>query len=196
MNHMKKLWMLLFCFHIFQGIAQNWEKNYDYVDNCTCGLSRVKKNDKVGYVNKDGQLIVKLQYDEGLTFNEGYTAVRLGNRWQFIDSTGKPITELLFEDALGFSDGMAPVAKNGLYGFINTKGELIIPCTFSNAHGFSEGLAPAANSKGYWGYVDKKGNWFISAVYDYSDSFVGGEARVIKNSKVFYIDRNNKVLHE
>jgi WG containing repeat len=193
---MKKLLMLLFFFPISAGFAQNWEKNYDFVDNCICGLSRVKKNDKVGYVNKEGKEIIALQYDEGLTFNEGYAAVRKGSKWMYLDSTGKAVTGAVYEDAMSFSNGLAPVAKNGLYGFINTSGEQVIPFEFSNAHSFTEGLAPAANAKGFWGYIDARGNWAIGPVYDYSDNFASGEARVIKNSKVFYIDRNNKVLHD
>ena len=193
---MKKLLLLLLFFPVLNCISQNWEKNYDYVDNCICGLSKVKKDNKVGYVNKDGVEIVKLQYDEGLTFNEGYAAVRKGSKWLFIDSMGKAITAAIFDDALSFSEGRAAVAKADLYGFINTTGELEIPYAYSNAHGFTEGLAPASNSKGFWGFIDNKGTWVIMPMYDYTDNFANGEARVIKNNKVFYIDKKNKVLHE
>ena len=188
--------MLLFLFPVSSLFAQNWENKYDNVDDCICGLSKVRKDNKIGYVSKAGKEVIPLQYDEGLSFNEGYVAVRKGNRWLFIDSIGKPLTNAEFEDALSFSGGLAPVAKHGLYGFINTRAEEVIPFSFANAHGFSEGLAPASNAKGFWGFIDKKGNWFISPVYDYSDSFVNGEARVIKGSKVFYIDKNNKMLHD
>ena len=124
---MKKLLLLLLFFPVLTSAAQDWEKNYDYVDNCICGLSKVKKDNKVGYVNKEGVEIVKLQYDEGLTFNEGFAAVRKGSKWLFIDSMGKAITALAFDDALSFSEGLAAVAKDNLYGFINTAGELVIP---------------------------------------------------------------------
>jgi hypothetical protein len=193
---MKKLLVLLLLFPVLGSYSQNWEKNYEYVDNCICGLSKVKKNNKIGYVNKDGVEIIKPQYDEGLTYNEGYTAVRLGSKWLFLDSTGKSITAAIFDDALGFSNGIAAVAKNNLYGFINTAGEIIIPLAFANAHSFTEGLAPAANAKGYWGYIDEKGNWAITAMYDYTDNFTNGEARVIKGNKVFYIDKKNNHLHD
>lgn len=193
---MKKLLVLLFFFPVLGTYAQKWEKNYDFVDNCICGLSKVKKNDKVGYVNKEGVEVVKLQYDEGLTFKEGYAAVRKGDRWLYIDSTGKAITEAIFEDAVSFSNGLAAVSKGNMFGFINIKGEMAIPFEFSNARSFTEGLAPASNAKGYWGYIDAKGNWVIKAAYDFCDCFDNGEARVIKAGKVFYIDKDNKVVHE
>ncbi|MBS1512111.1 MAG: WG repeat-containing protein [Bacteroidetes bacterium] len=193
---MKKILTLLFLFPLLNSQAQKWEKNYDFVDNCVCGLSKVKKNDKVGYVSKEGVVIIQLQYDEGLTFKEGYAAVRLGSKWQYLDSTGKALTEAIYEDAGSFNDGLAFVSQNNLFGYINTKGEMAIPMNFSGARNFAEGLAPVANAKGYWGYVDEKGNWVIKPTYDFTDVFEKGEARVIKDGKVFYINKENKMVHE
>ncbi|MFN8251794.1 MAG: WG repeat-containing protein [Ferruginibacter sp.] len=191
---MKKLLVLLLFSPVLSSYSQKWEKNYDYVDNCVCGLSKVKKDGKIGYVNKEGEVMIKLQYDEGLTFKEGYVAVRTGLKWQYFDSTGKGITEAIYEDAGSFGNGLAPVSKNNLYGFINTKGEQALPFEFSNARGFTEGLAPAANAKGYWGYIDTKGNWVVKAAYDFCDNFDNGKARVMKDGKVFYINKENKTV--
>lgn len=188
--------MLFLLFPVLDSFAQKWEKKYEFVDNCICGLSKVKKDGKIGYVNKDGVEIIKPQYDEGLTFNEGYTAVRMGPKWLFYDSTGKAITEAIYDDAGGFKSGFAVVAKNNLYGYINTSGEVAIPLQFSFARNFTEGLAPASNAKGYWGYINIKGEWTVKPLYDFTGEFENGEARVIKGEKVFYIDRQNKVLHD
>jgi len=193
---MKKLLLLILIFPVLASYSQNWGKKYDYVDNCVCGLSQDKKDGKGGYVNKKGIEIIKPQYDDGLTFNEGYNALEKGTKWLYIDSTGKAITEAVYEEALNFSNGLAAVARDNHYGVINTAGEVVIPLEFSNAHPFSEGLAPAANAKSRWGYIDTKGNWVITPMYDYIDSFTNGEARVMKDSKVFYIDKKNNKLHE
>ncbi len=193
---MKKILALFLLFPVMNSYSQNWEKNYDFVDNCICGLSKVKKNGKIGYVNKNGLEVIKPQYDEGLTYNEGFTAVRVDSKWLFLDSTGKAITAAIFDDATGFKNGYAAVAKENRFGFINATGELVIQFTFSNARSFTEGLAPAANAKGYWGYIDTKGEWTIKPVYDFTDNFENGEARVMKDQKIYYIDKNNKILHE
>jgi hypothetical protein len=194
---MKKLLAMLLLFPAMNSYSQaKWEKNYDFVDNCICGLSRVKKDGKVGYVNKEGVVLIKVEYDEGLTFKEGYTAVRQGAKWRYMDSTGKAITDPIFDDAVSFSDGLAAVQKNNEYGFININGEVIIPFTFSNAHAFSENLAAVANAKGFWGYIDKKGNWIIKPIYDFADEFTNEEARVMKADKVLFIDKQNNVVHK
>ena len=193
---MKKLLILALVLFALPGYSQKWEKNYESVDNCVCGLSKVKKNGKTGYVNKEGVEIIKLQYNDGLTFNEGYTAVKLDNRWLYVDSTGKSVTEAVFDDAASFSNGMAAVSKNNLFGYINTMGIVVIDFEFSNARNFSEGLAPAANAKGYWGFIDVKGGWVIKPAYNFTDSFENGEARVMKGERILYIDKTNKVVHE
>jgi hypothetical protein len=192
---MKKILLLLLAFPVMNSYSQKWEKNYDYVDNCVCGLSKVKKNGKIGYVDKEGVEKIKPQYDDGLTFHEGYTAVSLNSKWLYIDSTGKAITAAIYDDAMSFSNGLAAASKNNKYGYINISGQEEIPFTFSNARSFSEGLAPAANAKGYWGYINTKGDWAITPGYDFTDNFENGEARVMKDQKMFYIDKTNKVLH-
>ena len=195
MKFIKKLLIITLLLPIL-GVSQKWEKKYDFVDNCVCGLSRVKKDGKIGYVNKDGIEVIKPQYEEGLTYNEGYTAVRTGTKWMYIDSTGKAITPAIYDDAVSFRGGLAAIAKSNMYGYIDTGGQLVIPCEFSNTRSFSEGLAPAANAKGFWGFIDSKGKWIIKPVYDYADNFESDQAKVIKGDKIFFIDKMNNVVKE
>lgn len=193
---MKSICLLIMIFSATALNAQKWEKNYDFVDDCICGLSKVSTNGKIGYADKQGKEVIPLLYNEGLTFNEGIVAVKKERKWMYLDSTGKSITEAVYDDALSFDSGLAVVAKGGLYGYINKTGEVVIPFLFSNARSFTEGLAPAANLKGTWGFIDKKGDWLIKAQYGFVNNFASNEARVIKGDKVFYIDKDNKVLHE
>ncbi len=193
---MKSLLFFLFVMPALGMQAQSWEKNFDFVDQCICGLSKVSKDGKIGYVTKQGKVVIKLIYNDGLTFSEGLVAVKSDGKWMYLDSTGKIITEAVFDDAMSFTNGLAVVSKGGLYGYINRKGELVIPCQFATAKNFSEGLAPAANAKGQWGFIDQAGNWVIKPQYDFTDYFVNNEARVMKGGKLFYIDKDNKVTHE
>ena len=193
---MKSICLLIMIFSATGLNAQKWEKNYDFVDDCICGLSKVSKNGKIGYADKQGKEVIPLLYSEGLTFNEGMVAVKKEGKWMYLDSTGKAITEGVFDDASSFDSGLAVVAKGGLYGYINKTGEVVITLLFSNARSFTEGLAPAASLKGNWGFIDKKGDWIIKAQYGFVDNFANNEARVMKGDKVFYIDKADKVLHE
>ena len=104
--------------------GQAWTKLYDYVDDCICGLAKVNKDGKIGYVDQKGVLIVPLIYDEGMAFNEGYVTVRLDKKWGFLDSTGKVIIEPEYEETTSFYEGFASVRKGGKFGFINIKNDI------------------------------------------------------------------------
>ncbi|HLO36977.1 MAG TPA: WG repeat-containing protein, partial [Lacibacter sp.] len=68
---MKKYLILLMLFIALDSTAQSWVKLYDYVDEFAFGLAKVSKENKYGYVNTKGELVVPLIYDEAMTLREG-----------------------------------------------------------------------------------------------------------------------------
>lgn len=178
--------------------AQKWAKNFDFVNECICGLSLVGKNKLYGYVDKEGNIVVPVEYNEGLTFNEGYAAVRKGDKWAFLDSTGKFITEFVYQDAMGFNEGLAPAKKITGWGFVDVHGKEVIPFVYSNARKFSEGLAAVSNKpKEFWGFINKKGEIVIPFNLDFADSFnEDGEARVVKRGQMMWINKYNEKVRD
>jgi hypothetical protein len=56
----------------------------------TCGdLWPVKKDNKWGYIDKTGRLIIPFQFDTADYFSEGLAAVGIGEKTGYIDKTGK-----------------------------------------------------------------------------------------------------------
>ena len=99
---MKKYLFFLSALLLCAGVyAQKWEKEYDFVDACSCGLAHVAKNGKHGYVNEQGKVMIPLQYDEAYAFSESRAGVKLGDKWGFIDSTGTHITKMEFNEVKG-----------------------------------------------------------------------------------------------
>ena len=103
---MKRLLLLLIFPLPFYTNAQKWAKNFDFADQYSCGLAKVGKANKIGYVDLNGKIVIPVIYDEGLAFSEGYTAVRNGNKWVILDSAGKQLSNDQYEDAEGFHDGL------------------------------------------------------------------------------------------
>ena len=85
--------------------GQSWTKQYDHVNEPCCGLAKVGKDHKYGFVNAKGKVVIPLIYDEVLNFSEGIAAVSKAAKWGFVDSTGKEITPLQYSDALSFTEG-------------------------------------------------------------------------------------------
>lgn len=175
----------------FAGSAQQWAKQYDNVDECSCGLAQVTKGDKHGYVTKDGTVVVPLIYEDALHFSENMAAVKKNGKWGFIDTTGKEVIPPQYGDANSFADGLAVVMKDNKYGFIDNTGKTIIPFIYTNASGFSEGLA-AVSKNGLWGFIDKTGKEAITCRYGFAGSFSEGVAKVMKESKWMTIDKSGK----
>ena len=69
------------------------EKNAEEVET-TKTLYLSKKDDKYGFVNKDGYVVVDYIYDDATEQNDyGYAAVKKDNLWGSIDSEGKVVIE-------------------------------------------------------------------------------------------------------
>ncbi len=49
------------------------------------GVALVKMDDKYGYINSEGQVVIKQQYDDaGTGFSEGLVHVKIGEKWGYI----------------------------------------------------------------------------------------------------------------
>src|SRR5215210_5075611 len=60
----------------------------------TSGLFPVRQDGKWGYINKAGEVVIKLQFDDAWDFSEGLAYVRVGSRRGIIDASGKMVVDL------------------------------------------------------------------------------------------------------
>ncbi|MBR5687645.1 MAG: WG repeat-containing protein [Prevotella sp.] len=168
-------------------------------DNCGTfhdGLAPALIKGKWGYVNKDGQWVVKPKYDKAYDFSEGMAWVIQNNRSGYIDKEGNEVVPLIYESGGFFVDGLAAVRLNGKVGFVNLDGKLVIACKYERAWNFKEGMA-AVMADGKWGYIDKEGEEVVPRIFDDADDFHDGYARVKRDSEYLLIDQSgNNVLSE
>lgn len=68
--------------------ATGIEPKYDYIFPFKGSFAGIKKNDKYGFVNLDGEEIIKPCFDEiGIISPDGSVNVRNGDRWESITLT-------------------------------------------------------------------------------------------------------------
>ena len=149
-------------------------------------------NDKWGYADTLGNIVVEPQYDYAYSFSEGLASVNNGN-YGFIDKTGKQVIPCIYEDASDFSDGLARVDKDGKYGFIDKTGKVVVEPQYNWIDHFYEGLAQV-DKDGKYGFIDKTGKVVVEPQYDYMHSFKDGLAMVEKNGKYGFIDKTGRVV--
>lgn len=152
---------------------------YDNVWGFTDGLARVrndtpigrvmtfegpetKYNYRYGFVDRDGNEVISLQFAEATRFSEGYAfaAPATGKRLGIIDKRGNFIHQPEFPMAREFHEGLAVINVRGKYGYVDTRGKWVIPPTFEAAESFRNGRAWVlwkSGKAGSYGYIDKRG---------------------------------------
>ena len=80
---------------------------------------------KVGFINKEGKLIITPQFDLAGSFFEGLAPVKIGNKWGYIDKEGKYVINPQFDDAGYFFEGLARVRIGDKWGYIDKEGKYV-----------------------------------------------------------------------
>ena len=162
------------------------------------GLAVIYKDNKVGYINEKGIIVVSPKYDDANDFHEGLAvvAVKSNNSFNYgyIDKTGKEVIPCQFCDASAFSEGFAIARKEfgPNYCFYNTKGEKAFDTVFYQCRSFKEGVAIVQNDEGKSGFINHSGEMVIPYSYDYISDFSEGLAIVMEGGKLGYIDKQGR----
>lgn len=121
-------------------------------------LLRVRKNNKFGYIDYKGNLIIDFYFDFASDFKEGLARVQIKNKWFYINELGNEVFNLECGNCMDFNEGFASFELNRKYGFINNQGKIAIPNTFEHTFKFENGLAlvrDKSNPKGK--FIDYNG---------------------------------------
>jgi serine/threonine-protein kinase len=150
-------------------------------------------NNKWGYKDKDGKVVIQPQYNSAANFSEGLARVRLGYKYGYIDQMGTVVIEPLFGWAGSFSEELARVMNNSKFSYINQEGKFVNQQPFDGALDFSEGLAAVMIDK-KWGYINKRGELVIQPRFDGAENFSQERARVRIDWQWRYIDKAGKFI--
>ncbi len=138
-------------------------------------------NDKRGFIDRSGRIVIEPQFRGANNFSEGRAVVAVSNpdyKEGYIDESGKIVIEPKFDAARDFSEGLAAVAIGTFelhgggehkWGFVDKSGKMVIELQFKAVRDFSEGLAAVRNNKGLWGFIDKTGKLVVP--YKFKNAF-------------------------
>lgn len=131
------------------------------------GLAVVIKNEKMGFVDKTGKLIVKPIYD---------MPMQLGS---VISGSSRLQAE--------FRNGLAIVSKNELNGLIDKSGKEVVPTKYYDLFVFNEhGYAVACEEEKKCGVINRQNKVIVPLDNEYATQFNEGLIVVYKNNH-FYI---------
>ena len=101
---------------------KNRTREYNWGDHFHEGLAMVAhlgdegENRRCGFIDKTGEVVIPLEYDNTLEFHEGLVAVR-NKKWQwgFIDKTGEVVIPLEYDCVGDFHEGLARAEKHNYF---------------------------------------------------------------------------------
>jgi hypothetical protein len=162
-------------------------------------LFRFVRNDKLGYVDRSGKIIIEPKFEEAENFSEGLALVKIGEKFGYIDRTGKIVISPEFDRADNFSEGLAPVEIGGKFGCIDKARKLVIPARFDSIDRFKNGIAEVSIGD-VRGVIDRSGKFTayptssnaapITTAQSNSDELISFE----QNNRYGYMDRKGKVI--
>ncbi len=98
------------------------------------GLTMVRSNEKYGFMDVSGKVIVPCTYADAEAFSEGLAIIKNDEgQYGFVDKTGEIILPLVYNRANSFENGIALVSKGDGYLLINKTGKVIVK-TDSNGY--------------------------------------------------------------
>lgn len=173
------------------------DKAFDDASSFQNGTAAVMIDSLWGVIDKSGEFIIEPKYLRIWNNSNGFFRIFDGKNYSFINNREINIFKQSFETANDFSEGFAAVKFGEFdYGFIDTLGNIAFRFDKCNGIGnFNNGLA-RVQIDNKWGYINRRGEFFIKPQYDYAIDFRDGFAIVWQDDKVYVMNTDGKHIWE
>jgi hypothetical protein len=189
---------------------------FDNVGELNNGLRKVSQNDKWGFVNSSGEIIVPLKYDgiedfdaDGLAeacidcdyfiASDEYGFMKeswFGGKWGLVNRQGVEILPLEYGKIEKSKNGDTPIFKNKYWGIFNSsEKKLILPVEYSWIDEVVEGIGALGVQKdSLWAIYTNDYKPISSFEYQHLDFVDGKYIRAKKNDKWGFITDSNQII--
>jgi len=163
------------------------------------GLAGVKYQEKWGFINTEGKLVIPATFEKVNPFSSGFTAGLRDGKYWVVDRQGKefPVDIPGVTDITRFSENMAVFKTEAGVGFLDGSGKEVIPPRFKSAGDFSGGIAWAKDVSDKCGYINAKGEWVIEPQFEGAKDYdpISGLARVKTADTWAYVTRKGELVY-
>lgn len=181
------------------------------------GLAPACKDDKWGYIDKQGNTVIDYKFDAAMPFSDGLGMVLEDEKTGYVDKDGNIVIECKYDNAgeEGFQNGVARVYQDDEWGVIDKEGNTIVPFgKYYRIEAFKNGIAKVKSevSRTYTsetGYIDTQGNEIVEMSLDNlglgyfneglalkSTAKYNDTSSSISDTKYGYVDENLDVVIE
>lgn len=178
--------------HVIDLEGNLLSEGFDEVRRFYGGMARVVRDGRIGYVDRDGQLIGNAWFDEGARYGDGLAPVRLDRAWYVLDRRGA--VHGPYRRALAPTEGLVRIVdEDGALGFLGADGAVAIPPRYQTARPFHQGAAAVARD-GLWTYIDPEGKELHEPYWHRAGSFHEGLATVRYGARAGVVDRTGRLV--
>jgi hypothetical protein len=134
------------------------EPLFDKIHNFKEGFARFYLDNKCGFINTKGEIIVAAKYQNhnDMFFSEGLARVGIADKFGFVDTSANEVVAIKYDYASKFTNGLARVKLNNKWGFVDKKGNVTIPIKYDAVWVFEDNKALVVSNKIPY-YINKKG---------------------------------------
>ncbi len=161
----------------------------------THGMAIVSdKNVKFGVIDKMGNIVVPLDYDEAKILNENLIMVRKDHKEGVCHKNGKIILDCQWKIG-DVKEGLISFCDDKNIGFIDENGEIVIPCKWGccGENYFQDGMAPV-RMDGKIGFINTSGDVVLPFQWYRCNGIGEGLIAVGDKNKMGYIDYNGDIV--
>jgi hypothetical protein len=148
-----------------RAVLEKVQGKYDYVMPFDYGSMIVKKADKCGLIDKNGQEFVALEYDFISRCDDGLASVKKGSQYGFCNKYGHEIIASQYDEAKNLRDGFWSIRKGKHWGLVNKHGQQTSLVEYDEIWDFWGGFAKVRKDN-QWGLIDINGSEIIKPQYN------------------------------
>ncbi len=184
-------------------ISQPQERRFTYRETINTSYGKVmivQEQGKWGLTDISGKYLLEPEYDHIRAFHtqRGLFLIERSGKRGIAQAQGDIILYPFFEHIKSYHlrESLLVVSNNGKFGVYDEKEkEFAIGLEFQDICCLADGLFGVQLTGGKWGFIDRKGNMIIPAIYDALESpFEEGRALVKKAGRKYYIDKAGNVF--
>ena len=135
-------------------VAKLWDEGcevWDFSDGVAVVMGK-----KCGLIDRSGNFVIPLKYDNIQPPTDGVAGVCLDGKWGYVDMRDSVVVAIKYDAVDYFSEGIGAVKQGEKWGFVGKGDREVVPPIYDAAEHFAEGMA-AVKLGGKYGYVDKSG---------------------------------------
>lgn len=131
---------------------------YSELDDRHDKLYLAKKQDKYGFIEPSGEIVIPFIYDRCYHFWDNELApVKIGKKWGLINKEKVLVVDTIYDDMFSFQKEILRVRLNGKTGFLNKQGGVFIDLKYDDADAYFKNHVLRVKLDDKYAILNKKG---------------------------------------